>query len=232
MLERVLVALLAEGHLLLEGVPGLAKTLTIKTSPMSCTARSSASSSRPTWCQPTLSARASTGRMTAPSTPELGPVFANFLLADEINRAPAKVQSALLEVMQERQVTIGPTTHPVPRPFLVMATQNPIESEGTYPLPEAQVDRFMLKVLLDYPSPAEEVTVVERSLESPAEVLPILSARALRRSRPWRARSLSTAPSSTTRSRSPTRPATRTATACPSSSPTSPTGPARAARST
>jgi MoxR-like ATPase len=106
---------------------------------------------------------------------ELGPVFCNFLLADEINRAPAKVQSALLEVMQEHQVTIGHTTHPVPDPFLVLATQNPIESEGTYPLPEAQVDRFMLKVLVDYPAHDEELTVVLRSLEKPPELQQVLS---------------------------------------------------------
>ena len=107
---------------------------------------------------------------------ELGPVFCNFLLADEINRAPAKVQSALLEVMQERQVTIGPESHPVPRPFLVMATQNPIESEGTYPLPEAQVDRFMMKVVVGYPTGEEEAVVVERSLRPAATVSPILTA--------------------------------------------------------
>ena len=112
---------------------------------------------------------------------ERGPVFCNFLLADEINRAPAKVQSALLEVMQERQVTIGPETFPVPRPFLVMATQNPIESEGTYPLPEAQVDRFMMKVRVDYPTPGEEAVVVERSLRAAAELVPILTAEMLAR---------------------------------------------------
>ena len=152
-LERVLVAILAQGHLLVEGVPGLAKTLTVKTlAQHRSAARSSASSSRPTWCRPTWSARASTTRRPASSAPRSGPVFTNLLLADEINRAPAKVQSALLEVMQERQVTIAGETHQVPEPFLVMATQNPIETEGTYPLPEAQVDRFMMKVLVGYPT--------------------------------------------------------------------------------
>ena len=151
MLERVLVCLLAGGHLLLEGVPGLAKTLTIKT-----TADVLGGTFRRVQFTPDLVPSDLVGtRIYRPNTgtfdTELGPVLCNFLLADEINRAPAKVQSALLEVMQERQVTIGGETHPVPRPFLVMATQNPIESDGTYPLPEAQVDRFMLKILIDYP---------------------------------------------------------------------------------
>ena len=151
MLERVFVALLADGHILLEGVPGLAKTMTIKTVATCSAGPSSGSSSPPISCPPTSSARASTAPTAASFDTELGPVFCNFLLADEINRAPAKVQSALLEVMQERQVTIGPQTFAAPHPFLVLATQNPIESEGTYPLPEAQVDRFMFKVVIDYP---------------------------------------------------------------------------------
>ena len=134
-----------------------------------CAAASSASSSRPTWCRPTWSARASTTRRPASSAPRSGPVFTNLLLADEINRAPAKVQSALLEVMQERQVTIAGETHKVPEPFLVMATQNPIETEGTYPLPEAQVDRFMMKVLVDYPSEDEEFVIVERVTGAPVD---------------------------------------------------------------
>ena len=138
------------------------------------------SSSRPTSCRATSSARASSAPTRATFDTELGPVFCNFLLADEINRAPAKVQSALLEVMQERQVTIGHDTHVVPEPFLVMATQNPIESEGTYPLPEAQVDRFMLKVLVDYPAHDEELTVVQRSLEAPVELKPGALARRAR----------------------------------------------------
>jgi len=164
MLERVLVCLLAGGHLLIEGVPGLAKTLTIKT-----TAGVLGGSFARIQFTPDLVPADLVGtRLYRPDQgtfeTELGPVFCNFLLADEINRAPAKVQSALLEVMQERQVTIAHTTHPVPDPFLVMATQNPIESEGTYPLPEAQVDRFMLKILIDYPEHDEELTIVQRQL--------------------------------------------------------------------
>ena len=157
MLERVLVCLLARGHLLIEGVPGLAKTLTIKT-----TAAVLGGSFQRVQFTPDLVPSDLVGtRIYRPDSgtfdTEIGPVFCNFLLADEINRAPAKVQSALLEVMQERQVTIGEQTYPVPEPFLVMATQNPIESEGTYPLPEAQVDRFMLKMLVDYPTHDEEL---------------------------------------------------------------------------
>ncbi len=175
MLERVLVCLVAGGHLLIEGVPGLAKTLTIKT-----TAAVLGGSFKRVQFTPDLVPSDLVGtRLYRPDTAsfdtELGPVFCNFLLADEINRAPAKVQSALLEVMQERQVTIGHDTHPVPDPFLAMATQNPIESEGTYPLPEAQIDRFMLKVLVGYPSRDEELTVVQRSLEPPPEVKRVLS---------------------------------------------------------
>ena len=175
MLERLLVCLLAGGHLLIEGVPGLAKTLAIKT-----TASVLGGSFARIQFTPDLVPSDLVGtRIFRPDKhdfeTELGPVFCNFLLADEINRAPAKVQSALLEVMQERQVTIGHTTHPVPDPFLVLATQNPIESEGTYPLPEAQVDRFMLKVLVDYPAHDEELTVVARSLEPPVSLSPVLS---------------------------------------------------------
>ena len=152
MLERVLVALLAGGHLLLEGVPGLAKTLTIRTLADALDASFRRIQFTPDLVPGDLVGTRIYRPDAAPSTPSSGPVFCNFLLADEINRAPAKVQSALLEVMQERQVTIGRESHPVPRPFLVMATQNPIESEGTYPLPEAQVDRFMMKVVVGYPS--------------------------------------------------------------------------------
>ena len=164
MLERILVGLLAGGHLLLEGVPGLAKTLTIKT-----LADILGGTFRRIQFTPDLVPADLVGtRIYRPDRAtfetELGPVFANFLLADEINRAPAKVQSALLEVMQEHQVTIGHTTHVVPDPFLVLATQNPIEAEGTYPLPEAQVDRFMLKIRLGYPSQAEEAEIVTRSM--------------------------------------------------------------------
>jgi MoxR-like ATPase len=175
MLERVLVCLLAQGHLLIEGVPGLAKTLTIKT-----TAGVLGGSFARVQFTPDLVPSDLVGtRIYRPGEgtfeTELGPVFCNFLLADEINRAPAKVQSALLEVMQEHQVTIGHETFPVPEPFLVMATQNPIESEGTYPLPEAQIDRFMLKVLIGYPSHDEELTVVQRQLVEPPELRQALS---------------------------------------------------------
>jgi len=171
----VLVAILAQGHLLVEGVPGLAKTLTVKT-----LAKVIRGSFRRIQFTPDLVPSALVGtRAYRPDTGrfdiELGPVFGNFLLADEINRAPAKVQSALLEVMQEHQVTIGGETFKVPHPFLVMATQNPIESEGTYPLPEAQVDRFLFKVVVDYPSFGEEAAVVGRSLTEPADVRELLS---------------------------------------------------------
>ena len=165
MLERVMVALLSGGHVLLEGVPGLAKTLTIKTLASVVGGTFSRIQFTPDLVPSDLVGtriyRPDTGTLDT----ELGPVFANFLLADEINRAPAKVQSALLEVMQEQQVTIGGRTHPVPVPFLVLATQNPIESEGTYPLPEAQVDRFLMKILVDYPAPGDEAAVVNRSLD-------------------------------------------------------------------
>jgi MoxR-like ATPase len=170
MLERVFIALLSNGHLLLEGVPGLAKTLTIST-----VARVLGGTFHRVQFTPDLVPSDLVGtRIYRPDSgsfdTELGPVFCNFLLADEINRAPAKVQSALLEVMQERQVTIGKSSYPVGDPFLVLATQNPIESEGTYPLPEAQVDRFMMKVLVDYPNFSEEMMVVHRSLGDPSEV--------------------------------------------------------------
>ncbi len=161
-LERVMVALLAQGHLLVEGVPGLAKTLTVKT--LAATLRGSFK--RIQFTPDLVPADLVGTRIYSPRTGEfstsLGPVFTHLLLADEINRAPAKVQSALLEVMQERQVTIAGETHKVPEPFLVMATQNPIETEGTYPLPEAQVDRFMMKVIVDYPSEEEELVVAQR----------------------------------------------------------------------
>jgi MoxR-like ATPase len=164
MLERVLVCLLAQGHMLIEGVPGLAKTLTIKTTAGVLGGTFSRVQFTPDLVPSDLVGtriyRAGEGTFET----ELGPVFCNFLLADEINRAPAKVQSALLEVMQEHQVTIGHETFPVPDPFLVMATQNPIESEGTYPLPEAQIDRFMLKIVIGYPEHDEELTIVRRQL--------------------------------------------------------------------
>ncbi len=161
-LERVLVAILAQGHLLVEGVPGLAKTLTVKT--LATTLRGSFKRIQftPDLVPADLVGTRIYNQKTGEFATSLGPVFAHLLLADEINRAPAKVQSALLEVMQERQVTIAGETHKVPEPFLVMATQNPIETEGTYPLPEAQVDRFMMKVLVGYPSEAEEFVIVQR----------------------------------------------------------------------
>ena len=175
MLERVLVCLLAQGHLLIEGVPGLAKTLTIKTTAGVLGGSFSRIQFTPDLVPSDLVGtrvyRAGDGTFDT----ELGPVFCNFLLADEINRAPAKVQSALLEVMQEHQVTIGHESHAVPSPFLVMATQNPIESEGTYPLPEAQVDRFMLKVVIGYPRHDEELTIVQRQLVDPPDLQQALS---------------------------------------------------------
>src|SRR5687767_15878140 len=161
-LERVLVAILAQGHLLVEGVPGLAKTLTVKTLAQTIRGQFKRIQFTPDLVPADLVGTRIYNQKTGEFSTSLGPVFANLLLADEINRAPAKVQSALLEVMQERQVTIAGETHRVPRPFLVMATQNPIETEGTYPLPEAQVDRFMMKVLVDYPTEEEEFGIVER----------------------------------------------------------------------
>jgi len=181
MLERVLVCLLAQGHLLIEGVPGLAKTLTIKTT----AGVLGGSFARIQFTPDLVPADLIGTRIYRPDhgefDTELGPVFCNFLLADEINRAPAKVQSALLEVMQERHVTIAHTTYPVPEPFLVMATQNPIESEGTYPLPEAQVDRFMLKILIGYPEHDEELTIVQRQLGVAPQLREVLSLEELRR---------------------------------------------------
>src|SRR5918911_1189759 len=162
MLERLLVALLTGGHVLLEGVPGLAKTLTVRTLAQVL----GGSFNRVQFTPDLVPADLVGTRIWQPDhgqfRTELGPVFANLLLADEINRASAKVQSALLEVMQEHQVTIGKETYPVPEPFLVLATQNPIESDGTYPLPEAQLDRFMFKVLVGYPSYQDELVVVQR----------------------------------------------------------------------
>jgi MoxR-like ATPase len=161
-LERVLVAVLSHGHLLVEGVPGLAKTMTVKTLAQAVQGAFKRIQFTPDLVPADLVGTRIYNQKTGSFSTSLGPVFTNLLLADEINRAPAKVQSALLEVMQERQVTIGGETFPVPNPFLVMATQNPIETEGTYPLPEAQVDRFMMKVLVDYPTEEEEFVIVER----------------------------------------------------------------------
>ena len=161
-LERVMVAILAQGHLLVEGVPGLAKTLTVKTLASAVSGQFKRIQFTPDLVPADLVGTRIYNQKTGDFSTSLGPVFTNLLLADEINRAPAKVQSALLEVMQERQVTIAGETHKVPSPFLVMATQNPIETEGTYPLPEAQVDRFMMKVLVDYPTEEEEFVIVQR----------------------------------------------------------------------
>ncbi len=164
LLERLIVALLAHGHLLVEGVPGLAKTLAIKTLAEAINGQFKRIQFTPDLVPADLVGTRIYNQRTGDFGTTLGPVFTNLLLADEINRAPAKVQSALLEVMQERQVTIGGDTHTVPDPFLVMATQNPIETEGTYPLPEAQVDRFMMKVLVDYPNEREECVIVDRNM--------------------------------------------------------------------
>jgi MoxR-like ATPase len=174
-LERVMVALLAQGHLLVEGVPGLAKTLTVKTLAASIRGSFRRIQFTPDLVPADLVGTRFFNQKTGEFGTSLGPVFANLLLADEINRAPAKVQSALLEVMQERQVTIAGETHKVPSPFVVMATQNPIETEGTYPLPEAQVDRFMMKVLVDYPTDEEEFVIVERVIGPPAQVSAVAS---------------------------------------------------------
>lgn len=162
LLERMIVALLARGHILVEGVPGLAKTMAIKTLAEAIGGEFKRIQFTPDLVPADLVGTRIYNQKTGKFETSLGPVFTNLLLADEINRAPAKVQSALLEVMQERQVTIGRETHTVPNPFLVLATQNPIETEGTYALPEAQVDRFMLKVLVGYPTSTEEFVIVER----------------------------------------------------------------------
>jgi MoxR-like ATPase len=179
LLERLVVALLARGHILVEGVPGLAKTMAIKTLAASIGGQFQRIQFTPDLVPADLIGTRIYNQKTGEFNTSLGPVFTNLLLADEINRAPAKVQSALLEVMQERQVTIGRETHQVPNPFLALATQNPIESEGTYPLPEAQVDRFMLKVLVKYPSPTEEFVIVERMSGSLQAVQQVIDTRQL-----------------------------------------------------
>ena len=162
LIERLLIALLADGHILLEGVPGLAKTLAIKTLAQAVQAGFQRIQFTPDLLPADLIGTEIYNPRTSEFTSHKGPIFANFILADEINRAPAKVQSALLEAMQERQVTISDETFRLEEPFLVLATQNPIEQEGTYPLPEAQVDRFMLKVVVNYPSRAEERLIMDR----------------------------------------------------------------------
>jgi MoxR-like ATPase len=161
LLERLVISLLADGHVLLEGVPGIAKTLAIKTLSDTLNVDFSRIQFTPDMLPADVTGTQIYNPQTGEFTTRKGPVFANLLLADEINRAPAKVQSALLEAMQEKQVTIGDVTYPLPRPFLVMATENPIEQEGTYQLPEAQVDRFMLKVVMDYPTQKEERRILE-----------------------------------------------------------------------
>jgi len=184
MIERLLIGLFTGGHILLEGVPGLAKTLTISTLAASVNAGFSRIQFTPDLLPADLVGTLIFNQKTGEFTPKKGPVFTNFVLADEINRAPAKVQSALLECMQERQVTIGDTTYPLEDPFLVLATQNPIEQEGTYPLPEAQVDRFMFKVLVSYPSKEEEYMILERfTLQPPVEVKPVLDLEQIRHMR-------------------------------------------------
>jgi MoxR-like ATPase len=182
LIERLIVALLARGHILVEGVPGLAKTMAIKTLAQSIGGQFQRIQFTPDLVPADLVGTRIYNQKLGEFQTSLGPVHTNLLLADEINRAPAKVQSALLEVMQERQVTIGRETHRMPEPFLVMATQNPIESEGTYPLPEAQLDRFMLKALVAYPTPTEEYAIVERMtgpMEPTQEVVDTTQLRAL-----------------------------------------------------
>jgi MoxR-like ATPase len=179
LLERIVVALLARGHLLVEGVPGLAKTLAVKTVAQAISGEFKRIQFTPDLVPADLVGTRIYNQKNGEFQTSLGPVFTNLLLADEINRAPAKVQSALLEVMQERQVTIGRETHKVPDPFLVMATQNPIETEGTYALPEAQVDRFMMKVLITYPNEMDEFVIVERMTSPLAAIQSVLTAEQL-----------------------------------------------------
>nr|WP_240741753.1 AAA family ATPase [Deinococcus sp. KSM4-11] len=180
LLERLLVALLARGHVLVEGVPGLAKTLTIQTTAQAIGATFKRIQFTPDLVPADLIGTRIYNQQTGEFQVELGPVFAQLILADEINRAPAKIQSALLEAMQERQVTIGTQTFRLPDPFLVLATQNPIESEGTYFLPEAQVDRFMFKVIISYPGVHEEITIVERVSQTFPAITEQLSGEELR----------------------------------------------------
>jgi MoxR-like ATPase len=175
LLQSIIIALLSHGHLLVEGVPGLAKTLTVKTLAETIRGTFKRIQFTPDLVPADLIGTRIYNQRTGEFSTSLGPVFTNLLLADEINRAPAKVQSALLEVMQEHQVTIGGETFKVPDPFLVMATQNPIETEGTYPLPEAQVDRFLMKVLVDYPDEADEFVIVERVTGALAAVRPVIT---------------------------------------------------------
>ncbi|MDH3629112.1 MAG: MoxR family ATPase [Acidobacteriota bacterium] len=184
LLDRMLIGLLSDGHLLLEGVPGLAKTLAVRTMAAAVHGSFQRVQFTPDLLPADLTGTLIFNQKDGEFVPRKGPLFANFVLADEINRAPAKVQSALLEAMQERQVTIGETTYPLPKPFLVLATQNPIEQEGTYPLPEAQVDRFMMKVKLDYPSMADEREILDRMGDGKTpSIEPILDLEALSRAK-------------------------------------------------
>lgn len=184
LLSRMLVALLADGHILIEGVPGIAKTLAVKTLSATIDAQFQRIQFTPDLLPSDLTGTLIYNPATTEFTAKRGPIFANIVLADEINRAPAKVQSALLEAMEERQVTLGDVTHPLPAPFMVLATQNPIEQEGTYALPEAQLDRFMLKVIVNYPSQADERVIVERmSGVRPAPPTPITTCEAVLRAR-------------------------------------------------
>jgi MoxR-like ATPase len=175
LVERVLIAMLAGGHALLEGVPGLAKTLTVHTAAAALDMTFKRIQVTPDLLPADLTGTLVYSPKTGEFSPRLGPVFTNVLLADEINRAPAKVQSALLEAMQEHQVTIGEKSYPIEEPFLVLATQNPIEQEGTYPLPEAQIDRFMLKLKVDYPSKSEERTILDRAGMGFPEIKPVVT---------------------------------------------------------
>src|SRR6059058_2088494 len=179
MIERILIGLLTGGHVLLEGVPGLAKTLTVRTLCEAISAKFARIQFTPDLLPADVIGTVIYNQQKGEFTSKLGPVFANLVLADEINRAPAKVQSALLEVMQERQVSIGGTTYPLPKPFLVLATQNPIESEGVYPLPEAQRDRFLLKVVVGHPSMSEEMEIVRRMAVNPPHAEQVLSLESL-----------------------------------------------------
>ena len=176
MVERILIGLLASGHVLLEGVPGLAKTLAVRTVCDTINGKFSRIQFTPDLLPADVTGTVVYNHARGEFTSKLGPVFANFVLADEINRAPAKVQSALLEAMQERQVTIGDTTYPLPDPFIVMATQNPIEQEGTYPLPEAQIDRFMLMVHVQYPTMDDERQIIDRATATaPMKATPVVT---------------------------------------------------------
>jgi MoxR-like ATPase len=184
LMNRLLVALLSDGHILIEGVPGLAKTLAVRTLAATLSAQFQRIQFTPDLLPADLTGTQIYNPRTGEFTPRTGPIFSNIILADEINRAPAKVQSALLEAMEERQVTLGDHTYPLEDPFMVLATQNPIEQEGTYPLPEAQLDRFMLKVVVDYPTRMEEKLIMERMAgEKPALPGPVIGFDEIRQAR-------------------------------------------------